>query len=301
MKRRVPSRSALASLLTLAGCGDLPMPFKDRPGDTALRLAAPPPARLAVPPPANALLANDGATLWARDVASSLDDQEVPAEAMVPVRGDWRLVLAANVAGDSVVPSYTVLTPRGAVKGKAAGRPVPASAWANADPVTLKKVADDAAPDIAAMLTGIQAAIRQSDPNSLMHRPARIWFTGVTGAPADGDRALASAVRTQLKSLGDIVLDSDKGADFTLTGTVGVASPKDGRQIVELDWHVLDAQGREAGKVSQLNAVAEHSLDFGWAGVAQAAGVEAASGVHQVVVNNSGRNDKPLAPPATGG
>jgi hypothetical protein len=287
----------LTALLTLAACGDLPMPFKDRPGDTALRLAAPPPARLAVPSPSKALLANDGAILWARDMAAALDDQEVPAEAIVPTRGDWRLILTAAVSGDSVIPSYTVLTPRGAIKGQTEGKPVAAAAWANADPATLKQVADAAAPDIAAMLTGIQAAIRQADPNSLMHRPARIWFTGVTGAPGDGDRTLATAVRTQLRALGDILLSSADGADFTLTGTVGVASPKDGHQVVELDWHVVDATGREAGKVSQLNAVPAHLLDGSWGDTAQAAGVEAATGVHQVIVNNSGRNDKPLPPP----
>ena len=293
MKRTLP----LTALLALASCGDLPMPFKDRPGDTALRLAAPPPARLAVPSPSKALLANDGAILWARDMATALDDQEVPAEAIVPTKGDWRLILTAAVNGDTVIPSYTVLTPRGAIKGQTAGKPVPAAAWANADPATLKQVADAAAPDIAAMLTGIQAAIRQADPNSLMHRPARIWFTGVTGAPGDGDRTLATAVRTQLKALGDILVGSANGADFTLTGTVGVASPKDGHQVVELDWHVLDAAGHEAGKVSQLNAVPAHLLDGGWGDNAQAAGVEAATGVHQVIVNNSGRNDKPLPPP----
>ena len=292
--KRLPT---LAILFSLAACGDLPMPFKDHPGDTALRLAAPPPARLAVPAPSKALLANDGAVLWAHDMAAALDDQEVPAEAIVPTRGDWRLVLTAAVNGDSVIPSYTVLTPRGAIKGQTAGKPVAASAWADADPATLKEVADAAAPDIAAMLTGIQAAIRQADPNSLMHRPARVWFTGVTGAPGDGDRALATAVRNQLKALGDVVIGSAAGADFTLTGTVGVAPPKDGRQIVELDWHVLDAAGHEAGKVSQLNAVPEHMLDGGWGDTAQAAGVEAATGVHQVIVNNSGRNDKPLPPP----
>ena len=282
----------------LAGCGDLPMPFKDRPGATALRLAAPPPVRLVIPAPGKALLADDGAALWARDMAAALDDQEVPAEAIRPSRGDWSLVMSATMSGNGVVPSYTVLTPRGAVKGETSGKPVPASAWADADPATLKQVADDAAPDIAAMLTGIQAAIRQADPNSLMHRPARIWFTGVTGAPGDGDRALASAIRVQLRSLGDIVANDPAGADFTLTGTVGIASPKDGRQVVELDWRVLDQHGREAGKVSQLNAVPAHSLDFSWDEVAQAAGVEAASGVHQVIVNNSGRNDKPLPPPS---
>jgi hypothetical protein len=288
---------AMVLLPALAGCGDLPMPFKDRPGATALRLAAPPPTRLAVPAPSDALLARDGAALLARDMAGQLDDQDVPAEAITPERGDWRLVLTASLAGDQVIPTYTVLTPRGTVRGRTSGKPVAASAWANADPATLQQVAQAAAPDIAAMLTGIQAAIRQADPNSLMHRPARIYFTGVTGAPGDGNQALATAIRAQLRGLGDVVSDQPQNADFTLTGVVGVAPPKDGQQAVELDWHVLDGNGKVAGNVSQLNAVPAHTLDYAWGEIAQAAGVEAASGVHQVITNNSGRNDKPLPPP----
>ncbi len=183
------------------------------------------------------------------------------------------------------------------MRGRASGKPVPASAWANADPGTLKQVADEAAPDVAAMLTGIQAAIRQADPTSLMHRPARVWLTGVSGAPGDGDEALADAIKHSLRGLGDVMAGSRHGADFTVVGTVGVASPRDGQQAVEIDWHVLDAGGHEAGKVSQLNAVPEHTLDGAWGEVAEAAGTEAGSGVHQVIVNNSGRNDRPLPPP----
>ena len=297
MRRRLGLAPALLPAVLLAGCGDLPMPFKDNPGATALRLSAPPPARLAVPPPSGALLANDGAVLWARDMAAALDDQSVPAEPIIPTRGDWRLALTASVQGQSVVPTYTVFTPRGAVRGRTSGKPVPASAWANADPATLKTVAEEAAPDVAAMLTGIQAAIRQADPNSLMHRPARIWLSGVTGAPGDGDATLTQAIGDQLRGLGDVLVKDGHGADFTVTGTVGVSSPKDGQQAVEIDWHVLDANGHEAGKVSQLNAVPAHTLDDAWGDVARAAGTEAGSGVHQVIVNNSGRNDKPLAAP----
>ena len=286
----------LTAALLLAGCGDLPMPFKDNPGATALRLAAPPPTRLAVPAPAGAMLADDGARRFAADLAGALDDQSVPAEAIRPVHGDWRLDATATLSGNVVVPHYTVLTPAGVVQGGIDGAPVPASSWANADPAALKAEADAAGPQIAALLTGIRAAERQADPHSLMHRPAKVFLAGVTGAPGDGDAALTDAIRRELPQQGDILVDEARGADYTLAAHVSVSAPKNGQQAVELTWSVADPSGVEAGKVSQLNAVPAGSLDGHWGEVALAAATEAAGGIHEVIDRNSGRRDKPLAP-----
>lgn len=288
---------ALVLSLVLTGCGDLPMPFKYNPGATALRLAAPPPTRLAVPAPGRAMLSDDGAKRFAADLAGALDDQAVPAEAMLPVRGDWRLDATATLAADAVTPHFTVLTPLGAVKGSVDGKPVPAQAWANADAATLKAEADAAGPDIAALLTGIRAAEREADPHSLMHRPARIFFEGVRGAPGHGDDDLADAMRREIPMHGDVVVASRAEADFLLGARVAVSAPKDGQQQVELSWRVIDPVGHEAGKVSQLNAVATGTLDGRWGDVALAAAAEAAGGIHEVIDRYSGRRDKPVAPP----
>ena len=290
-------RALLALPLLLAGCGDLPEPFKDNPGATALRLAAPPPARLAVPVPAASMLSNEGASLWARDMAGSLDDQSVPAEAHAARPGDWRLVLAASLAGDTVIPTYTVLTPTGQVRGALRGTPVPATEWADADPKALAATATAEAPEVADLLTGIQASIRQADPHSLMHRPAKLFLSGVTGASGTGDAELATALHHQLAFHGDVFADGPRGADYTVAATVGIASPKDDQQVVEIDWHVLDAGGHDAGNVTQLNAVPAHSLDAGWGEIADAAATEAANGIQQVIDRNAGRDDKPVPPP----
>ncbi len=289
--------SVLALPLVLVGCGDLPMPFKDNPGAAALRLAAPPPTRLAVPSPGRAMLADDGAKRFAADLASALDDQAVPAEAMLPVRGDWRLDTTASLAGTEVTPHFTVLTPTGAVRGSVDGKPVPAASWANADAATLKAEADAAGPDIAALLTGIRAAEREADPHSLMHRPAKVYFEGVKGAPGDGDDALTAAMRREIPTHGDVVVAGVKDADFLLAARVRVSAPKDGHQEVELEWRVVDPAGHEAGKVDQLNAVAPGALDARWGDVALAAAAEAAGGIHEVIDRYSGRRDKPVGPP----
>lgn len=292
--------ASLAALALLSGCGGLPRPFQENPGGNALALAAPPPTRLAVPPPMHASLDAASASLLARDLAASLDDREVPAEAIRPVKGDWRLLLATRPSGTGIVPVFTVLQPSGRVRGTIEGDPVDAALWHAADPQTLQSVATGSSQRIADLLTGIQASVREADPNSLMHRPARVDFTGVAGAPGDGDRSLAAALRGSLPLQGDVLTSGGRPPDYTVSGTVAVSSVKDGRQTVEIEWHVIDAKGHEAGKVSQLNAVPAGSLDGAWGPVAQAAASEAASGIHQVIQNNSGVNDKPVPIPNAG-
>ncbi len=284
-------------LSSLAGCGDLPEPFKDNPGPTAIRLSAPPPARRAGPVPADSLLSNEGSALWASDTAASLDDQSVPAEAHPVRRGDWTLVLAATLAGDTVVPRYTVLMPGGQVRGRIDGTPVAAVQWADADAAALAATAKDEAPKIADLLTGIQASIRNADPNSLMHRPAKIFLGGVSGAPGTGDKELEDGLRHQLAFHGDLIAETGREADYRVVAAVGLAPPKGGQEVGEIDWHVLDATGHDAGNVTQINSVPAHSLDAGWGDIADAASVEAANGIQQVVDNNAGRHDKPVAPP----
>ena len=63
-------------------------------------------------------------------------------------------------------------------------------------------------PDIATLLTRIEAARQQSDPNSLVNRPARVLVKEVTGAPGDGNRQLSRQIRQELPKLGEVVQDT---------------------------------------------------------------------------------------------
>ena len=247
------SPRALALLLAalLGACGDLPRPFAGNPGATARRLAQPPPARLAVPPPTAALLPDDAAAALADGLAAELQSREVPAVAEAPREGDWRLITRAEQRGTEVVPFFTVQNPAGEEKGAAQGAAVPGAAWAEGQPATMRHVAEAAAPGIAALLTQIEAARRQSDPTSLVNRPIRVFFKGVHGAPGDGDRSLARQLRVQLPGLGPVLQDTEAGADFVLEGRVDTARSGSDTMRVEIEWRVADAQGREAGKVVQ--------------------------------------------------
>lgn len=275
----------LLPILLLVGCGALPQPFFGNPGADGARLAEPPTSRLAVPMPTQALLPDDAATSWAQATADALQAADVPALAEPSARGkDWTLALTAVLRGPEVVPSYEVRNPKGEPQGSLEGQPVPARAWAQGDSAMLKAAAVQAAPGISTLLNRIEAARRQSDPNSLLNRPARIWVAGVSGAPGDGDRSLSAQMRMKLADVGLVVQDSAKDADFKLEGDVQTAKGAGNTTRVELQWVVSDAKG-ERGRIVQINEVPPRTIEPYWGDVAVAVAKEAAGGVRDVVAN----------------
>ena len=299
-------RSAWVAIPVLAGlsaCGDLPQPFAGRPGANALRLANPPPARLVIPAPGAALLPPHDAALMAHDLSEALVAQELPAFAEPARAGDWQIRVSAELqhggpapggAGGGptqgmVLPRFEVLDAGLHPKGVIAGDPVPAGAWASGDPAILQHVAANAAPQITALMRSVDAAIKQSDPNSLYNRPARIFLARVTGATGDGDASLTRQMRTKIPDTGDMLVARPESADFVVRGVVRQTPLAGKQQQVEIHWLIYDAQGHEAGDVAQGHDIAAGSLDRLWGDVAAAVAAEAAGGVHEVITNWSGR------------
>lgn len=288
-------RGVLCAVLgLLTACGDLPRPFAGYPGAQAVRLSQPPPARLAVVRPDNALLPDQAAAGFAKAVAEQLIQKEVPAVSMPAQKGDWRLVVSAELDAGQVTPVFTVLDPFGHDSGQTQGRKVPAAAWAAGTPATLQQAAIAAAPAIADLLTTIEAARRASDPNSLTNRPARIAVPDVTGAPGDGNLQLSRQMRQQLGKYSLQIQDSSP--DFTVTGQVLTVPIAGQMQRIEIQWKVTDAGGREAGLLVQLNEVPAGSLDRNWGDVALVVAQEAAGGVKDVVLRQTGRAPPKDAP-----
>ena len=111
----------------------------------------------------------------------------------------------------------------------------------------------------------------------------------VTGAPGDGDRALALEMRRLLPQLGEMVQDTPQGADFTVAGAVHTEAGPNGTTRVEIAWHVTDAAGHDLGKVVQLNDVPKGTLDGLWGDVALVVAQQAAGGVKEVIDRQTGR------------
>jgi hypothetical protein len=288
----------LPLLLLLASCGDLPEPFIGNPGATGKVLAQPPTTRLAVPPPANALLPDTASKAFATALAFGLQAQEVPAVADKAKTSDWQLIATAEQSGASVVPVFTVRNPQGEDKGKIEGSPVPTQAWAAASPDMLEQEAEEVAPKISSLLTSIQTAQQHADPNSLFNRIAKIQVATVTGAPGDGNLSLTKQMKTHLAALGPMVQDAAAGADFVVQGNVRMVPIAGGQQRVEIQWSVKAPSGDERGRVVQLNEIPAGSLDHYWADVAVVVANEAAGGVNDVILRQSGREPNGGAPAA---
>lgn len=269
----------------LSGCGALPQPFFANPGRAGATLAEPPPSRLVVPVPAESLLTDAAAATWSAATADALQQREIPAAATPAVRGrEWTLVLSAQMKNGAVLPHYAVRNPAGETTGTADGPPVPARDWAAGDPAALKAQAEAAAPGVVSLLNRMAAARIQSDPNSLANRPARVFLSGVTGAPGDGNASLMAQMRTRLATEGVLLQDTPAGTDYQVRGEV-IATPGPGNVFkLELLWVVTDAKG-ERGKILQVNQVPRPQIVPFWGDVAVAAATEAGSAVKTVIDN----------------
>jgi hypothetical protein len=287
----------LALPLGLAACGDYPEPMLGHPGRLGLILSHPPPQRLVVPVPGRALLADQSAVTFAQDLSAAMVAQTVPAFAQKPQRGDWVLAVGATLDGDTVTPAYSIIDPRGHVQGSFTGAPVSSQAWANGDTATLSDAAQQAGPQLAALLSNIDAALKESDPNSLYNRPPRLDFAGITGAPGDGDDSLAREMRKDLANEGVILVNQRSTADYLMRAEVTLATVDPQTQHLEIDWIIDTADGREAGRVRQPHDFPKGSLDTYWGDVAVVAASQAALGVKEVIDNNIGKK-APAAPSA---
>jgi hypothetical protein len=242
-----------------------------------------------VPTPPAALLGDAAAATFASDMADALVKQEIPAIAHKALTTDWKLDITATQKPQGVVPTYTVIDPKGAKRGSNDGPPVPPAQWAAGDPVALAASAQAAAPGIAALLQHIETARLRADPNSLLNRAARVIVPEVTGAPGDGNARLTMEMRRDLPLLGDVVQDSTEGADFIVQGQVRVVPAEPGKQRVEIQWILKTAAGDERGRVIQLNEIDAGTLDHFWGDVAVEAAKQAAGGIHQAILTQSGR------------
>ena len=292
--------AALALVLALPACGDLPQPYRGNPGGQAARLAAPPAYRLAVPKPAAALLSDAQAQGFAEALSAALLTAEVPASVTDPLPLDWRLTIEATTQGNAVVPRYSLTDPDGHPQGATLGARISAREWSDASPAVLTRVARDAAPRIADLLLRAEAALKGNDPAALLaHGPPRIYVPMVRGAPGDGNTALTVRIREALNGQGMIVQETAQGARFAVTGQVDVVNlPGNRTQRVELLWTISRQDGHDLGRVLQLNEVPAGVLNHFWGDVAFAAANEAAGGVQTVVRNAGGFPTAPDAPAA---
>ena len=195
-----------------------------------------------------------------------------------------------------MIPVYAIRNPAGETMGTSESPPISAAAWSTGARDVLTAAAKTAAPGIASLLGRIEAAAKQSDPNSLLNPARPVWFTGVTGAPGDGNTSLVTQMRAKLGALGLVLQDDARGADYSLAGTVDAVPGASGTVRIEVQWIVSDGQG-ERGRILQLNEVPPATVNRYWGDVAVAVASEAAGGVRDVILNATGAR-RPAKPDA---
>ncbi len=283
--RRLALPIAMLLPILLGGCGTLPQPFYGNPGPEGAKLAIPPPPVLIIPPPTQALLADDSARLYAADLAAAFVALDVPSIAGPGQKTDWRLIATASLSGNDVIPAYTILGPDSKNYGSQTGAKVNEADWANGNAQALNKAAATDALALCNLLASVNASVQQSNPQSLENRPARIFMGNVTGAPTDGDSALALDITRDLPSIQGVLVENPAEADFTVSGQVKTQPDTNRQLLVQITWTVRDSNHRAIGQVTQLHDLDPADITPYWGDVAAAAASQGASGVQQVISN----------------
>lgn len=156
--------------------------------------------------------------------------------------------------------------------------------WAPSQPKAAPLSAPSAGPAVAAAgagTVGLPSGVTNATTAALQAPPAT---TGaalepvVSGAPGDGNTALASALQRELVRQGSTGI-GQPGSAHRVEGKVTVGVTKDGKQPIQIDWKVVDGQGKAVGTVTQKNSIPPGSLDGSWGKTADAAAAAAAQGI----------------------
>ncbi|PWR20006.1 hypothetical protein [Zavarzinia compransoris] len=279
--------------LALAGCS----------GRTRLGrlLGHPPPAKALVPPaaaetggrmlsgvpvlvtPTSALSSGaDGRpALMAAAIARALVEKDILATTRNAASQSYVLTTAVEGSALAIALSRP--------DGIAAGRwqvPLPGPA-ATIDGAVLDRVAAQ----VAAAVTGTAAtapAPRPAAPAAAPAALASVVVTGVGGAPGDGNRSLAAAMRQALAIGGLAVLDKPAEGSLSVTGTVTLTPITPRIEKVTLSWEVRRG-GEVIATIDQENQVPAGSLNHSWGPIAGAAAQGGADGILQLVHALRGR------------
>jgi hypothetical protein len=231
-------------------------------------------------------------SLYATDIATALANLDVPAVAGPAAPAQWHLAITTTPATGGILPAYKIIGPDAKTYATIPGTPIPDTA-----PATLTAEAATDALTLSKKLAVINAEIQQSNPNSLENRPPRLFMGAVTGAPGDGDISLPFNMQHDLPGPDDEVVTDQARADFIVTGQVKTTPYKDGQIMVELDWTITDTNHRKIGQVTQLHVLDPSDITPNWGDVAAAAASEAATGVQNVIANDTLHKPTSTPPP----
>lgn len=113
--------------------------------------------------------------------------------------------------------------------------------------------------------------------------PLKVRVGRITGAPGDGNRALALALEGALRGKGARIEKVRNAKAWRVDCAVSVSRLSPTEDRVRLVWSLVDADGKQAGTLVQENPVPRGQLARKWGSTAAYAAEAAADGMWQVL------------------
>jgi len=270
-----------ALLAALAACQPLPHPFADN---------TPPPNSPLMTPPDSAGVVVEPITgapkETARDpadaMATALQDNDVPASTDARNSKSYVVQGKATASGGSdgkmrVTVAWEMHAPDGSLTGQqVATATMTASAW-NDGGAGIADLVAPAAPELAKL-------IESKNPKPTETTEPLIAVHPASGAPGDGDQALATAMSAALRHVPLDIADFPGAVpNYIVEVAVTMAPAGTGKQKVSIAWSLHGANGAQIGEVKQENAVDAGSLDKVWGLTAYDAANAAAPGIASLI------------------
>lgn len=162
------------------------------------------------------------------------------------------------------------------------GSSTPVAATTPSSPSSGSSVSAGPAPSAPAAPASATSAARAPSLKS-----AGVLVQPVTGAPGDGQRSLATALKKRLYAGGVKLANGTSVNVYMVKGSVKIADASGGKQSIRIDWQVLDPNGKKLGTVSQQNMIPRGSLNGPWGAIADAAAGAAADGIIKLLPKSS--------------
>ena len=273
----------------LAACGPLPRPFQPGPEVDAGGLAAIGPDSLGVRVEPVAGPPSPMARRLAESVARELGRLGIPATTRSGTASHYSLSGWAQRDESGGESSTTVfihwlLRDREAntIGSRTQGVSTSLWSWNFGDPEVIQMASAEAARLVAPMIRSVEVEVAAPE------EPPSVWVEVVTGAPGDGDAALARAMRAALRLTGIPLALRTSEAQYRVGGTVVVEPVGTGMERVGIVWLVTAADGRPLGRAKQENVVEHGALDGRWGQVAGFVAAAAAGGIRGIIEQSGG-------------
>lgn len=284
-RRRVSDWAVLLAALLVAACQPLPHPFADDKPSAAL-MAVPDNVNIAVLPVEGEPHAT--AAKLSAAIAQEFLKHNIPASDQSPNKAsyqlDGRIEQRPDQPGKSlVIVHWRLRDPRGQIVSERSDRlAAPTRDWQTGRDEPVAQLAAAGADAMAVKLTG--ETPKEPEQTQAASARLRVAVRKVSGAPGDGNTALATSLAAVLKHQDlDIVDPANGKPDLAVDCDVKLDPVKDGKQHIKIVWRVARPGGGEVGQVAQENDVPRGQLDRTWGDIAYMVAMAAESGIMQLV------------------